>query len=232
MKKTEEIKPTHSCEFCNRKFIKEKTLITHICETKNRWLDKDKQGNRIAYQSFLQFYTKHTTSKKLKTYEEFIKSAYYIAFVKFGNYCINVNVINISRYVDWLLSDGIKLDNWCSDTNYTKFLIEYLRKENAFDAIHRGVETTMEWSEKENILHKDYLRYGNVNRICQLITVGKISPWLLYQSESGPTFLDTLSPDHVKMIMDYINPEQWALKFNREPDITKQIRETLRVAGY
>jgi hypothetical protein len=232
MKKTEETKPAFSCEFCNRNFIREKTLVTHICETKHRWLEKDKQSNRMGFQSFLQFYKKHSASKKVKTYEEFIKSAYYIAFVKFGTYCVGSNVLNVPRYVDWLLANSIKLDNWATDTNYTKYLIDYLRKEDAFDAIHRSVESTIDWAEKDNILPKDYLRYGNMNRVCQLICNGKISPWLLYCSESGVRFLETLNPDHVKIINDYINPEQWALKFHREPELKKQITDTLKQAGY
>jgi len=222
----------YSCEFCHRKFIREKTLLTHICETKHRWLEKDKQGNRIGFQSFLQFYTKHTTSKKVKTYEDFIRSAYYIAFIKFGSYCVNANVINVSRFVDWLLRDGVKLDSWASDISYTKFLIEYIRVENAFDAIHRSVEYCIELSGKENILSHDILRYGNSNRICHAITTGKISPWMLYCSESGTKFLDNLASDQVKLVIDYINPEQWALKLHREPELTKQIRDTLKQAGY
>ena len=220
------------CEFCKREFLRESTIMKHMCETKDRYLNKDKQGNRIGFQAWVQFYKKNTASKKQKTYEEFIKSAYYIAFVKFGNYCINVNVINVSRFVDWLLKNQIKIDNWCSDTTYTKYLIEYIRIEDAFDAIHRSVETTIDWAEKDNIQPRDYLRYGNVNRICQLITTGKISPWMLYCSESGIKFLETLKSDQLKMVNDYINPEQWALKFHKNEELKRQIADILRQAGY
>jgi hypothetical protein len=212
--------------------VRERTLLSHICEAKHRWLERDRKGNRLGYQSFLQFYTKHSTSKKVKPYEEFIKSAYYTAFVKFGNYCANVNAINVSRFVDWLLSNGVKLDNWSTDSNYTKFLIEYLRIENPYDALARSVEHCAELAEAENIQPNDVLRYISPNKICYAISTGKISPWMLYQSDSGVRFLDTLNQDHVTMIIDYINPEQWALKFHREPDITKQVKDTLKEAGY
>lgn len=232
-KEAEETKSVkHSCEFCSREFVKERTLLTHICETKHRWLEKDKQSNRIAYQSFVQFYTKHTATKKTKTQLEFIKSPYYIAFAKFGIYCVDTNCINISRYVDWLLRDQIKLDNWATDTNYTKFLQEYVRVEDAYDAITRSVQYTIELAQAEHILPHDILRYGNVNKICYAITTGKISPWMLYQSTSGVHFLDTLNSDHVKMIIDYINPEQWTLKFRREPELVTQIKELLNAGGY
>jgi hypothetical protein len=222
----------YSCEFCNRSFIKESTIISHVCEYKQRWLNKDLQGNRLGFQAWLQFYKKHTASKKQKTYQEFIKNAYYIAFVKFGNYCININALNISRYVDWLLKNQIKIDTWCSDTIYSRYLCEYLRNEDPLDAIARSIETTIEKAKEENILSKDYIRYGNANKICYSVTTGKISPWLLYQSVSGTNFLDKLHEDQVKMIIDYINPEQWALKFRKDPDATTQVKQLLDQAGY
>jgi hypothetical protein len=220
------------CTFCNREFARESTELKHICEQKRRYLDKDKHGNRIGFQSWVEFYKKNTSAKKTKTYDEFIRSAYYIAFIKFGNYCVNVNVLNVSRFTDWLLKNQIKIDNWCSDTTYSKYLYEYLRVEDAMDAIARSIETCVMKAQEEGILGQDYLRFGNSNKICYAITTGKISPWMLYCSNSGIRLLETLNPNQVTMINDYINPEQWALKFHREPDLKQQITDTLALAGY
>jgi hypothetical protein len=131
-----------------------------------------------------------------------------------------------------LLKNQVKIDNWCSDSTYTKYLIEFLRHEDAFDAIHRSIEHCMEMAVDANIQPHDMLRYGNANKICYAITTGKISPWLLYQSDSGTRFLDGLNEGHVKMIIDYINPEQWAIKFKRDAEHTKKINDTIREAGY
>jgi hypothetical protein len=234
MKKTEETdKPLkYGCEFCKREFIKETTMLKHICEYKHRYLEKDRIGNRIGFQSWLDFYKKNTASTKHNTYEEFIKSAYYTAFVKFGAYCVSINALNINRFTDWLLKNQIKVDTWATDSVYTKYLIEYLRNEDPFDAITRSVQTTMDLAEKENILSKDYLRYGNPNKICHSITNGKLSPWILYHSDSGVKFLDSLNESHVKMVIDYINPELWKIKFNREPENVKTVKEILNAGGY
>ena len=223
---------TYSCEFCNRSFVKESTVLKHICEYKQRWLNKNLQSNRIAFQSWMQFYKTHTSIKKEKTYYDFIKSPYYTAFVKFGNYCVDINALNVSRFVDWLLKNQIKIDSWCSDTTYNKYLCEYLRIEDPLDAIARSIETTIERAQEENILSNDYLRYGNVNKICYAITTGKISPWMLYQSESGMKFLDNLNEDQVRLVIDYINPEQWALKFRKDTDGTNNVKDLLKQAGY
>ena len=233
---TKEIEETsktkYSCEFCNRSFLRESTVLKHICEYKHRWLEKDRSGNRLGFQAWLQFYKKNSASKKQKTYEEFIKSAYYTAFVKFGSYCVDINALNVSRFADWLVKNQIKIDTWTTDSIYTKYLIEYLRTEDPLDAIHRSVEATIELAAKETIQSKDYLRYGNVNRICLEITRGRISPWMLFQSKSGVDFMDRLDSMQVKIIIDYIDPEKWALKFHREPENVSTVKEILTAGGY
>lgn len=221
-----------SCDFCGRSFQRETTMIKHLCENKRRWQDRDLPGNRIGFQAWQEFYKKNTASKKQKTYIDFSKSAYYIAFVKFGHYCVDIKCISVSRYADWLLKNQIKIDSWCSDTNYNRFLIQYLKDEDPLDSVARSIETTINFAKEENLQSKDYIRYGNRNRICHLITNGKISPWMLYQSESGVELLSNLDEGQQRLVIDYINPEQWALKFKRNPEIVKQVKDLLSAAGY
>ena len=225
-------KSEFSCEFCNRSFQRETTMMKHLCENKRRWQDKDQPGNRIGFQAWVEFYKKNTASKKPRTYVDFTKSAYYIAFVKFGHYCVDIKCINVVRYADWLLKNQIKIDSWCSDTNYTKFLIEYLKTEDPLDAIARSIEATMVISKDSGIETKDCLRYANRNKLAYAVTTGKISPWMLYQSESGVKFLEELDESQQKMIIDYINPEQWAIKFRRNTELVTQAKELLNAAGY
>lgn len=206
--------------------------MKHLCENKRRWQDKDQPGNRIGFQAWVEFYKKNTASKKPRTYVDFTKSAYYIAFVKFGHYCVDIKCINVVRYADWLLKNQIKIDSWCSDTNYTKFLIEYLKTEDPLDAIARSIEATMTISKDSGIETKDCLRYANKNKLAYAVTTGKISPWMLYQSESGVKFLEELDESQQKMIIDYINPEQWAIKFRRNNEMVTQVKELLNAAGY
>ncbi len=220
-------KTNYSCDFCNRKFLRESTIASHICEYKHRWQEKDKRGNQIGFQAWVQFYKSHTASNKNKTYLEYIKSSYYTAFAKFGTYCYEINAINIPRYIDWLLKNKVSIDVWNTDSNYTKYIIEYLRIEDPFDAIKRSIETCSEMCVIENILPCDYLRYGNKNKICYMITSGKISPWLLYQTDSGLKFLDSIDETQQKIIIDYIDPEKWAIKFKRNPEIVTKIKEEL-----
>lgn len=232
MKKNLVTETDFSCEFCGRSFMRESTMMKHLCENKRRWQDRDQPGNRIGFQCWLQFYVKNTATKKQRTYLDFIKSSYYLVFVKFGHYCVSINALNIMRYADWLMNNKIKIDNWCSDSNYTKFLIEYLRSEDPLDAIARSIESTIELAKAENVESKDCLRYCNRNKICYAITSGKISPWMLYHSQSGIEMIESLDATQQKMILDYINPEQWAIKFKRDSNIVGEVKALLNAAGY
>ena len=55
---------------------------------------------------------------------------------------------------------------------------------------------------------------------------------MLYQSDSGTKMLDELDSTQVKMVIDYINPELWAIKFKRNPEKVKEVKELLNAAGY
>jgi hypothetical protein len=134
--------------------------------------------------------------------------------------------------IDWLIKNKIKIDDWCSDQVYTKFLCEYLRVEDPLDAIARSIETTIELANEANIKNHDIFKYANSNKICYAITTGKISPWILYHSNSGLLFLNNLSTDQQNLIMDYINPELWAIKFKRDSGKISEVKDLLNQAGY
>jgi hypothetical protein len=231
-KKTLVTKSEFTCDFCNKSFQREMTMMKHICEPKRRWQDKDLVGNRIGFQTWLEFYTKNSTSKKKRTYIDFTKSAYYLVFVRFANYCVSIKAVNIIRYTNWLINNKVKIDSWSSDTVYNRFLIEYLKDEDPFDAIARSIENTIELAKEAGIETKDCLRYINRNRLVNYIINGKISPWMLYHSESGIELIEDLDESQQRIIMDYINPERWAVKFKRDSDIVRQVKELLKSGGY
>ncbi len=55
---------------------------------------------------------------------------------------------------------------------------------------------------------------------------------MLYNCESGIDFLENLDDGQQKLILEYIDPEYWALKFKRNSDIVIQIRDLLKLGGY
>lgn len=226
-KKTAAVEHDRQCEHCNRVFHRDSTLLKHMCEQKRRWLDRDRPGNRIAWVSWQQYYRTCHPNKRNLEYTDFQRNAYYLAFVKFGNYCVDVRVINPSAYVSWLIRNRTAIDNWVSDRTYTKYLVEYLRVEDSMEAVHRSMDCLLTLSQEQGVALKDTFRYVNPNRICHMITTGQISPWVLYNSQAGKDFLSNLNTDHVSLVMDYIDPERWQIKLFRSESEVKQVQQLL-----
>jgi hypothetical protein len=195
-------------------------------------LARTQKNSIIGYEAWKQFYSTGFANQKTRTYEEYIRSPFYNAFSKFGVFCIDIQVLNIPRYVDFLLKEQVKIDFWNKDTTYNKFLASYLKTEDPFDAIARSIETTIKLSESENTLPADYFKVTGPNKICQEVVKGKISPWLLYQSKSGVEFLSGLNSDQERIILPYIAPEYWAIKFISNKELALQIKELMTLAGY
>jgi hypothetical protein len=184
-----------------------------MCEPKRRQQEQGERGVQLGFYAFLKFYETMQGSIKLKKVDDFIKSPYYRAFVKFGRYCVGVRAIAPENYLQWLLQKNKKIDRWNSDQLYTEFLIQYLQKEKVDDALHRAVEWSLTWEEKYSNPACDCLRYGNSNTICYAITTGHLSAWIIYNCESGRKFLESLSPEQLAMIWPYVDTDAWQIKF-------------------
>ena len=220
------------CQYCDRSFIKETTLAVHVCEQKRREQERNEMGVQLGLQAYLKFYDYTQGSSRLKSWDGFAKSPYYRAFVKFGRYCVGLRAVNPVRFMDWLLKNNKKIDYWCKDAFYTEYLIGYLRVEAVDDALARAIEYGIAWQESTSNPAHDCLRYGNANAICHAVTTGKISPWVIYNSESGQKFLNSLDQTQIAMIWCYIDSDVWQKKFNDYNADQAYAQEILKQAGW
>jgi len=223
---------TYQCQYCKRDFQKESTLSVHVCEQKRRRQEKDDRGVQLGFQAYVRFFEMTQGSAKFKTYDDFCESPYYRAFVKFGHYCYSVKVINPKQFLEWLLRNNKKIDRWASDQLYTEYLLHYLKLENVADAIARAIEFGIDWAEKNEAQPNDCLRYGNANAMCYAITTGRISPWVVYNCESGQRFLNDLDQGQIAMIWPYIDSDSWMKKFSDYPADQEWAKEMLNKAGW
>jgi hypothetical protein len=230
--KPEETKSKFACEYCKKEFAKETSIAVHMCEPKRRHLGRNERGVQLGFQAYIRFYETAAGSARNKTFETFIESAYYRAFVKFGRYCVETRAINPPRFIDWLLKHNKKIDYWCSDRIYTEYLLDYLKVEAVDDALARAVEFGIDWAEKNSAQPCDCLRYGNANAMCYAVTTGRISPWVIYNSESGQRFLSSLDSSQVSMIWPYIDSDVWQKQFQSRGDDQAYAQEILTRAGW
>ena len=223
---------THVCEYCKKEFVRETSIQAHMCEPKRRRRERDEPGPRLGFQAYIRFYESMAGSARNKTHDTFCESSYYRAFVKFGHYCVNTRVINPDRFMAWLLKNNRKIDHWCSDKVYTEYLVDHLKVEAVDDALTRAIEFGIDWAEKNASPAHDCMRYGNANVLCYAVTAGRISPWVIYNSESGQKFLSELDATQVAMIWPYIDSDAWQKRFQDRPQDQVYAKNILKQAGW
>lgn len=219
---------TFTCIHCNSKFSKEKTLMIHMCEQKRRHLAKEEKHVILAFYTFNKFYQINQKTVHNKTYEEFSKSPYYNAFVKFGSFLNNINPLYTNNFIEWVVKSGIKIDHWCRDELYEKYVIELLHTESVETALERSIQHMTVWANLNDSIWNHYFNYVSTNRAMFDIKDGKISPWLLLNSTKGKELLNQFRDDQLAAISTIIDPKVWVKKFKQQQRDLELVRTIIK----
>ena len=222
------------CRYCKKSFVKETTLIAHMCEPKRRYQQEKETGVQLGLKAYLRFYEISQGSAKTKNYDDFVGSPYYTAFVKFGRHLVGVRCVNTASFTDWLLKNNKKIDHWCKEALYLEWLHEYLKKEAVQDALERALKEMQDYADSEPKLQNNfnnYFRLGSANRIVHHISNGRISPWIVYNCNSGVDFVSSLNEEQIEIIMPWIDPDHWQRKFKDYLADTEWVNSVLTAAA-
>jgi len=217
------------CGYCNKGFMQEKTLFVHVCEQKRRALAKTEKHVVLGFDTFQRFYKfSQPQSKQDKTYEDFCKSSYYNAFVKFGSFVSNVNPLYPEKFIDYVVRSGVKLDHWCRDELYEQYVLDLIRRETVETALQRSIQTMMDWADTHNAQWNHYFLYVSLSRACYDIKDGKISPWLILNSANGKDMLKKFTDDQLIHIQGIIDPQFWVSKFRKLPADVLMVKDVVK----
>lgn len=220
----------HRCEFCDRVFRAERTLLAHSCEQKKRHQERTDPVGQLAFMSYNRFY-QLTQGGKERNWEQFAKSPYYKAFIKFARYMRQVDAVNPLLFIDWVIKKQVKLDHWARDTTYTKYLVEYIKNEGADTAVERSFTTMQRWADEQASSFEHYLLYANTNRIVNDLNNGRISPWLLWATKSGREFLGKLNEEQIDILAPVIDPDHWQKRLRDWPVDLETVKYACQAAG-
>lgn len=220
-----------NCIHCGKAFMKEKTLYAHMCENKRRAMQKDEKRVQAGYMAFNKFFRVRQGGKKDKTYEDFCKSPYYNAFVKFGSFINNVLPLYPEKFMDFVIKSDVKIDHWCRDELYDLYLFEMIKSEPVESAVQRSLQTMMEWGDTSGAQFNHYFNYVNLNKAVHDIRNGKISPWVLLNSKSGKDMLNKFNDDQLDLIAPAFDLPYWLKKFKSVPADILLVKEICTEAG-
>ena len=216
------------CEYCNTGYTRETTLAVHMCQPKRRALQKNEKRVQLGMYAFNQFYKLSAGTKKQKTYEDFCKSPYYNAFVKFGSFVSNVRPLYPEKYVDYVVTSGVKLDHWCREEMYEKYALGLIKKEGVQTALERSIITMMEWADENNSVWNHYFNYVSLNRAIYHIKDGKISPWLILNCKSGKQMMSKFNDEQLEIIYNVMDPQHWARRFQKQINDVETVKEVVK----
>ena len=216
------------CQYCGHKFTKEKTLAVHVCEHKRRALAKTEKHVVLGYETYNQFFKLTQNHNGSKSYDEFSRSPYYNAFVKFGSFVSNVNPLYPERFINYVVTSGVKLDHWCRDELYDDYVVHLIKTESVETALERSIKHMMDWAEANNSVWNHYFLYVSLSRATYDIKDGKISPWLILNSSNGKTMLQRFNDEQLGGISKAIDPVFWRRKFKDRPADVDLVRQVVK----
>ena len=199
------------CPYCNKSFKRESTITRHMCEQKRRHLAMKDRHVVIAFTAFNKFFM--MSQKKQYSYDEFCKSPYYTAFVKFGSFVSNVNPLYPDNFIHYVITSGEKLDKWCNDALYDQYVIKLVKTESIETALERSITHFMKWGIDHKQEWNDYFRNVSLNRGTYDIKDGKVSPWLVLNSSNGKELLNKLDDEQLKTINSIMDIPYWLNQF-------------------
>jgi len=206
--------------------MQEKTLFVHVCEQKRRYLARTEKHVMLGYDTYNRFYKMSQNFKGDKTYDDFARSPYYNAFVKFGSFVSNVNPLYPDKFINYVVTSGVKLDHWCRDELYDDYVVHLIKNEPVEVALERSVSHMLSWANDNNSQFNHYFLYVSLSRACYDIRDGKISPWLVLNCTSGKDMLKKFNDEQLMAVSAVMDVPFWLNKFKKlsaDSELVKQV---------
>lgn len=222
----------HTCDYCKKQFVREQTLVNHMCEPRRRDLEKHQPHVKQAFRAYqLWWRSLHPTKQIPPNQTQFQKSELYSAFVKIGSWSQEQQVQQFDSWVQWHIQNQTPVDAWCNLQKYQDYLKDLLLNESHEQAVDRSLKTVMHWSQATQHAWVDVFRKCAPAQMCAWIQQGRVSAWVLYNAPSAVEFLNRCSPEQLQIIQTHAPMHLWKIRFMRMSLESEAVRQTLKEAG-
>jgi hypothetical protein len=123
---------------------------------------------------------------------------------------------------------GVKLDHWCRDELYEKYVLHLIKNEPVEVALERSIKHMMDWAENNSSVWNHYFLYVSLSRATYDIKDGKVSPWLILNSKNGKEMLQKFNDEQLLAIGNIIDVPFWLNKFKKLPADTELVKQVVK----
>lgn len=215
------------CHYCNKSYVLEKPFLEHKCKGLVRLDEVKSPEGQTAYACYSEWM--RLNRRSVPTIDKFMTSRMYVYFIKFANYAKRLN-FNPIEFIKIIVTNYPDVDPhiWCKSNVYSLYLKAYDTKHDPLEQVATSIEFVTRSAEIYECAQRDVLHTLGVNRTVEAIRLKKLSPWFLYTSAMGISFMRSLEIDDLKLIEKIIDSTAWTQRFRENKTTVEVIREFLK----
>ena len=219
------------CDYCKKEFVREISFANHVCKLKRRFLEKDRKYATLAFATYQKFYEIEYRGRKTVTYDQFMRSTLYEAFIRFGKHMVDIGAVNPPEFIDFVVRSKTPIDKWCKDDLYRSYIGQLALKETPYRAVERNILLMQSWANDTGHELQDFFVKISPVLATQWLLSGRMSPWVMINCGTGQELISRFSAEQMDMLKDVLNIRFWNGKFSRHKEEVAQIIATLKEAG-
>lgn len=179
------------------------------------------------------FYETNYNRKSVPSQEHFEKSNLYDGFVRFGKYVVDINAISPEEFMRYAVQSRTPIDRWCAgDKLYQEYVRHLNKAEDATRALERTLLVMASWANQQDGRQvKNFFREVSPVLAIQWLMSGKISPWVIFNCESGRGLIDNFSNEQLELLQKAIDMRFWKNKFMKNIKDAHHIQDFLKEEG-
>lgn len=219
-----------TCTFCRRDFVRKTWYEKHMCDKKQRFMDRNNITVIKAHRLFNHWQQRAKLMRRgrEKTIEEYCKSPMFGAFKRLAEFTTSEYVVSGFKYVDWLVDNKIPEAKWCNPRDLDDYRA-YLR---ATEEPQKQAETSCKnirvWCTDNGISMPEFFTTISPGQALNMVRENKLSPWVLLGYQPCVDGLTSrFKPELLFTLNEHINVPYWLEKTEADTDGVAKVNEVL-----
>lgn len=220
----------YECEYCDKRFINLNKFKTHSCKYTKRADIIDTPEFKSAF-SLYKSWRKYT-SFPCKNNKEFIKSKYFISFIKFSNFNEKYGIPDLPHYFEYMQHTSPMPSSWVNEDLYLKYIEYFDNTKTNEELIHLSIKTIHKLQDifqcelNQTVFNLSYME------MVRLISSRKLSPIFLLLWRPFYVYLSTkLTKMEKAALLCVVDNVKWSNYFKNNKIEIEHIKKIMDKYG-